>query len=146
MYKVLQDRKIDKEEHRMLLNFFSEFANYDGEQAISSAPILINGTIAGLFVVDPHLDFKNKVFCFTGASSKYSRADLSEMVRNLGGIFTNYMSQKVDYLVVGADGNPCWQYACYGRKIEEAVMLRQAGSNLLLVHEFDFHDAVADQS
>lgn len=145
MYKVLKDRKIDKEEHRMLMNFFSEFANYDGEQAISSAPILINGNIAGLFAVDPQLVFKERVFCFTGASAKDSRAVLAEKVRNFGGVFTNYMNQKVDYLVVGADGNPCWQYACYGRKIEEAVTLRQRGSNLLIVHEFDFHDAYADQ-
>jgi hypothetical protein len=30
----------------------------------------------------------------------------------------------LNYLVIGADGNPCWTYACYGRKVEAAVILR----------------------
>lgn len=34
--------------------------------------------------------------------------------------------------------NPCWAYACYGRKVEQAIGLRKAGSQLLLVHEADF--------
>ena len=56
----------------------------------------------------------------------------------------NSVSAKLDYLIIGADGNPCWAYACYGRKVEKAVDLRKTGSRLLLVHENDFHDAVAD--
>ena len=54
------------------------------------------------------------------------------------------VSRYLNYLVIGAEGNPCWSYACYGRKVEKAVELRRAGAQILLVHENDFHDAVAD--
>jgi hypothetical protein len=56
------------------------------------------------------------------------------------------VSSKVDYLIIGADGNPCWAYACYGRKVEMAVQLRKQGSRLQLIHEHDFHDAIADHA
>lgn len=53
-------------------------------------------------------------------------------------------SKKVNYLVVGGEGNPCWAYACYGRKVEKAVELRRQGHPIVIVHENDFHDAVLD--
>lgn len=37
-------------------------------------------------------------------------------------------------------GNPCWAYACYGRKIEKAMELRKKGAQILIVHEADFLD------
>jgi len=55
------------------------------------------------------------------------------------------VTRRVNYLVVGADGNPCWAYACYGRKVEKTVALRKKGSAILIVHENDVHDAIADQ-
>lgn len=56
------------------------------------------------------------------------------------------MNKPVNYLIVGAEGNPCWKFSCYGRKVEKAVELRKEGSRLLIIHELDFHDAVADLS
>ena len=50
----------------------------------------------------------------------------------------------MDYLVIGAEGNPCWSYACYGRKVERAVELRKEGLRIMIVHERDFHDALVD--
>lgn len=51
---------------------------------------------------------------------------------------------KLNYLVIGAEGNPCWAFACYGRKVEKAVELRKKGVRVVIVHENDFHDAVLD--
>jgi hypothetical protein len=62
----------------------------------------------------------------------------------LGGTVAPNLTKKVSYLVIGADGNPCWSYSCYGRKVEQAVQLRKEGSKILIVHENDFHDAVQD--
>ncbi len=56
------------------------------------------------------------------------------------------MTAKLNYLVIGAEGNPCWAFACYGRKVEKAVELRKKGIRVVLVHENDFHDAVLDAS
>ena len=52
--------------------------------------------------------------------------------------------RKTNYLIVGNAGNPCWAYACYGRKIEEAVALRKEGAQVTIVNETDFWDAVDD--
>ena len=54
------------------------------------------------------------------------------------------VSTKTDYLVVGNAGNPCWAYACYGRKIEAAMNLRKEGGKVIIVNETDFWDVIDD--
>lgn len=141
---VLTDQKIDAQEHQMLKDFFSEFVAVLDDRTIVSPSISEGATIVGLCAVCPELEFSGSKFCFTGASSRYTRPMLSEIVRSLGGEMVPSLSSKVSYLVIGADGNPSWAYACYGRKVEKAVQLRKAGARLVIVHENDFHDAVAD--
>ena len=53
------------------------------------------------------------------------------------------MTQKTDYLIVGNEGNPCWAFSCYGRKVEKAVELRKKGSNIQIINEDDFWNALA---
>lgn len=124
---VLADKKIDPQEHEVLFRYFSEFVALLDERSIKSPPLENNGAVAGLCAVCPEIDFEGKVFCFTGASSRYPREKLKDTVESLGGVVTSSPSKKVNYLVIGADGNPCWAYACYGRKVEKAVQLRKAG-------------------
>jgi hypothetical protein len=59
-------------------------------------------------------------------------------------MFNNNVVKDTNYLVVGNKGNPCWVYSCYGRKVEKAVELRKAGHKIMIIHEDDFWDAVAD--
>lgn len=141
---VMADQRIDEREHKMLKDFFSEFVAILDERTIVSPPVLESGAVVGLCAVCPDIVFTGSKSCFTGASSRYTRSQLAEKVSRLGGEFVPALSAKVTYLVIGADGNPCWAYACYGRKVERAVELRKAGARLAIVHENDFHDAVAD--
>ncbi|GAB3094909.1 BRCT domain-containing protein [Lysobacter terrae] len=141
---VLKDRRIDEEEHRTLHRFFSEFIAFFDGRTITSAPILEGGSVVGLCAVCPDIKFQGQTFCFTGLSMRYPRKDLADVVVKLGGEFLGGVSKKVNYLVIGASGNPCWAYSCYGRKVEKAVELRKAGARIVLVHENDFHDAVLD--
>lgn len=142
---VLTDGKIDPKEHAVLMSFFGEFvAVLDNKTVVN--PHFIDGTsLVGLCAVCPEIQFADSVFCITGASHKYSRQDFEALIAELGGTATGSVSKKVHYLVVGAEGNPCWAYACYGRKVERAVELRKEGHPIAIVHENDFHDAVADQ-
>lgn len=142
--KVLSDKRIDDEEHKLLQRFFSEFVGVLDNQTIVSPKISEGSLIIGLCAVCPEIAFSGSTFCFTGASSKYSRAEFSTLVRKLGGEPISGVTAKLNYLVIGADGNPSWAYACYGRKVEKAVELRKKGIRIVLVHENDFHDAVAD--
>ena len=141
---VLSDGRIDDIEQKMLKQFFSEFIVLADDKTITSPTIQEGGSLVGVCSVCPEITFTGMKFCFTGASYKYTRSEFSHMVSRFGGEVVNSVSNRLNYLVIGADGNPCWSYACYGRKVEKAVELRKQGTKILLVHENDFHDAVAD--
>ncbi|MEX0678403.1 MAG: BRCT domain-containing protein [Pirellulales bacterium] len=138
---VLADGKIDPAEHKELLSFFSDFARTTGHQSVSLKSEELT-TVRGIYAVDPRIEFPERLFCFTGKSERANRAELAELIVSKGGDFNDRVVLDTDYLIVGADGNPCWAYACYGRKIEEAVALRKNGHPLLIVHEYDFWDFV----
>jgi hypothetical protein len=142
---VLADRKIDDDEHEMLLRFFSEFISLADDKTIASPVLSAGNTLAAVCASCPEIRFQGAKFCFTGVSAIYKRIELAETVKRLGGEPVKSVTADLDYLIIGADGNPCWAFACYGRKIEKAVDLRKSGARLMIVHENDFHDAVADQ-
>lgn len=141
---VLADQKIDSKEHDLLLSFFGEFVNLLDNKTIVTPLIDDSTSIVGLCAVCPEIKFADSVFCFTGSSSRVSRNEFHNLVERFGGSFTKSLTKKVDYLVIGADGNPCWAYACYGRKVEKAVDLRKKGHSIMIIHENDFHDAIED--
>lgn len=142
--KIMSDGRIDEDEHRIVQEFFSEFIALFDDRTIVS-PLLTEGsTLIGLCAVCPEISFSGSTFCFTGASSKFTRSEFTEIVGRLGADVLGGVSAKLNYLVIGANGNPCWAYACYGRKVEKAVELRKQGKRIVIVHETDFHDALAD--
>ncbi|MFA6040073.1 MAG: BRCT domain-containing protein [Methylophilus sp.] len=142
--QVLMDKKIDEEEHRMLMSFFGEFVSILDNKTIVSPVILEQNNIIGLCAICPEITFNNSTFCLTGESYKYKRKEFEKLISDFGGISVENVSKKVNYLIVGSEGNPCWAYACYGRKVERAVELRKEGYPVVIVHENDFHDAVLD--
>lgn len=142
---VMADGKIDEHEQTKLREFFSEFVHILDERTITSPYVSIGDSVVGLCAVCPEIEFSEKKFCFTGSSNRYTRNALTALVEKFGGEVVSSLTATVAYLVIGAEGNPCWAYACYGRKVEKAVALRKSGSRVLLVHENDFHDAIADK-
>ncbi|WP_363346324.1 exonuclease domain-containing protein [Methylocystis echinoides] len=140
---VLSDGKIEEAEHRMLLSFFQEFTAILDDRTIRQPTAFDDGQrLVGVCAVKPKIRFGSETFCLTGKSFRYSREEFTGLIKDRGGRVVSSMSSKVGYLIVGSDGNPCWMYACYGRKVEKAVELRKAGARVLIVHENDFHDAV----
>ncbi len=141
---VLEDGKIDPAEHAMLMAFFGEFVSLLDSRTVVSSRVKEGAAVVGLCAVGPEIRFPDSVFCMTGSSHRYSRQDFAAVIADRGGTAVGGVSKRVHYLVIGADGNPCWAYACYGRKVERAVELRKEGHPIVLVHESDFHEAVAD--
>jgi NAD-dependent DNA ligase len=141
---VLRDGVIDREEHKELLSFFGQFTAMGDDRVIGNPPIQKEKTVTGVCAIDPEITFKDKSFCFTGHSTKAPRKDIWGIVLNYGGIIHKSVVPYLNYLVIGADGHPCWAYACYGRKVEQAVRLRKEGKDLMIIHEHDFWDAVYD--
>lgn len=147
LYVVLEDKKITTEEKEQLMAFFGNVIDFTSSYNLSEKDFSVlreKYSIGGICAVCPEITFQDKVFCFTGESYRAKRAEIAEVIVQLGGTVRSAVSKKTDYLIVGNAGNPCWAYACYGRKIEEAVSLRREGASIVIVNETDFWDAVDD--
>lgn len=142
---VMADGQIDGQEHKTLVSFFAQFAEVLDDKTLSDPFILVDSTVKGVCANSPEIAFQGSRFCLTGASSRYTRDVFADKIRALGGEVVGGVSGKLNYLVIGGDGNPCWSYACYGRKVEKAIELRKAGAEILIIHEFDLHDAIEDE-
>lgn len=143
--EVLLDGKVDQSEKALLKAYFNEFvqlSNEELQEQISEQSKEVK--IEGICALDPKITIQGHQFCFTGNSTRCSRSEIAKVVEELGGRFSTSVSQKTNFLVVGDDGNPCWAYACYGRKVEKAIELRRKGFPIIIVHENDFWDEVQD--
>ncbi len=141
---VLKDGVVDENERKMLKKYFSEFVGDASHKSISLKEDELSLPIKGVCAMCPKIEFKGKTFCFTGKFQKIPRKQLASMTEGMGGVFTNSLTKKVDYLVIGSDGNVAWAFSCYGRKVEQAIEYRKQGRKIVIVHEFDYWDAVQD--
>lgn len=144
---VLADGKLTEDEKNLLKLYFSEFIDLKSSFNINTdeiSKLKQNININGICAMCPEITIPNKAFCFTGISSKATRSAIKDTIESLGGVFNKSVTKQTDYLVVGNNGNPCWAFACYGRKVEKAINLRKAGHKILIVHENDFWDALED--
>ncbi len=140
---VLRDKVIDEDERRMLLAYFNDFClitTPELSKKIKQDTESIK--ITAICTMDPNVEFDGKGFCFTGVASKAPREELIKSIKQLGGIYTDNVSKKTDYLIVGDNGNPCWAFARYGRKVEKAIELRKQGHKISIVHEYSFWDFI----
>ena len=74
--------------------------------------------------------FEGKKFVFTGALTKLSRPDASDLIKKKGGIVSSSISKNIDYVIVGE--NP-------GSKFEKAKKL-----NLKMIDENEFNELVSN--
>ena len=138
-----EDGRISDDERNMLKAFFSTFVDTTESFNIHDeevAELQKQYSIGGICAVCPEITIQGKTFCFTGVSKKASRNEIANIVENAGGIYNDRVTADTDYLIVGAGGNPCWAYSCYGRKVEKAMDIRKKGGSIIIVHEYDFWD------
>jgi len=142
---IVSDGKVTEDERLVLKAYFSQFvnlANSDIQQKIKEDTKEVN--ISGLCTSEPVVNFDGKTFCITGVLKNETKESLKLKITNLGGITTDSVTKKTDYLVVADNGNPAWAFSCYGRKVEKAVNMRKEGHVITLIHEFDLYDAIED--
>lgn len=144
--KVLADKRIDAEEHAELMHHFTQYGHRADDRTLDTFGVAGQPAIqvGGLCAVCPDIQFLERNFCLTGASSRFSRTEFADRISAVGGTVKTNVTADLHYLVVGADGNPCWAYSCYGRKVEKAIDFRRRGSSLVIVHENDIHDALEE--
>lgn len=136
---------ITEDDRKSLFAFFSNFID-TRDSLTNHAPemdkLRKQYSISGICATNPNITIPGKVFSFTGTSDRTTRADIVEQIIKLGGTFSNTPTKKTHYLIVGSSGNPCWAFACYGRKVEIAMSLRKDGFPITIVGENDFWIAV----
>ena len=141
-----EDGTISNDERNMLKAFFATFVDTRISFNIHEkeiADLQKQYSIGGICAVCPEIIIEGKTFCFTGASQKATRNEIADTICAHGGQYNDRVTTKTDYLIVGADGNPCWAFSCYGRKVEKAVDLRKDGNHITIVHEYDFWDEIS---
>lgn len=148
---ILKDGKVDDGERQMLNEFFDDFVSYSFSKRVANEASRVKAgevkklSVSGICANCPEISFEGRTFTFTGSSVKAKRSDIGDHVVRRGGKFAPAVSEKTDFLVIGSEGNPCWAFACYGRKVEKAIELRKQGHSIVIIHESDFWDAVEDQ-
>jgi hypothetical protein len=145
IYNVMKDGKIDEQEELFLKALFSDFIDTTSSININKhemEQLRKEMNISGICAFGPNIEVEGKVFCFTGESSRSVRSDIEKILLARGGLFGKNVTKDTDYLIVGDEGNPCWVFSCYGRKIEKAIELRKQGNRVVIAHEIDFWDTI----
>jgi NAD-dependent DNA ligase len=74
-------------------------------------------------------------FCLTGAFITGTRDKCEQIIIRLGGIPTNSVTKKLDYLIIGALASRDWIATSHGRKIEKAMHYKEQGSPVTILSE-----------
>lgn len=144
---ILADKKVTEEERNILTAFISNLIEFKDSYNLMEPDfekLRQEYSVGGICAICPDVEIEGKGFCITGGSYRCSRDEFKELIESRGGLFKTGVSRKTDYLVVGNAGNPCWAYACYGRKIEKAIELRKIGCPIQIINETDLWDAFDD--
>ncbi|WP_262541302.1 BRCT domain-containing protein [Acinetobacter bereziniae] len=131
---VVKLNKVDPAVIEALIQAISKYVDRENyclpKQAVTSTSENINPDFyQGDFTI------KYSTFCLTGASEQYTKAEWKKVIEEKGGIFTDNLTKKVDYLVVCNKGNPHWAHMSYGRKFEQAKKWQYEGAKILIITE-----------
>lgn len=129
---ALEDGVLDLDEQRDLLEALS--ATVGGEIA---APTGSNSLSTELPFDNPcpTILYAASVFVVTGVFTYGKRRAVCYTIESRGGAVRSVVSGNTDYVVVGEVGSRDWLHSSYGRKIQQAVELRQAGAMISIVPE-----------
>jgi hypothetical protein len=136
--KVLEDGIIDEDERLQITAILSEFVAVTDSCIKSSLQAKIKSIqVDTVCATNPNIDLKDRKFVLTGSFNRGTKADIQTAIEIAGGAVIKNVTKAANYLVVGGAGNPCWTYACYGRKVEKAMKMRKAGHTVTIVTESD---------
>ncbi len=137
--EVLADGIIDDEEREDLFATLTALTGNNFEEGE-----LLKSSTLPLCSPAPTIIFSDNRFTFTGTFFSGKRKDCERMVQEYGGLVGG-LSQKTRYLVIGEYATETWMYSSFGRKIERAVELREAGFPIAIISEAHWLEAVDEE-
>jgi NAD-dependent DNA ligase len=127
--EMLSDNSLDEDEALELLSLLTKLNGSDfglGE--------LQKATTLPLCDPEPTIKVRGKRFCFTGTfafgNRKTCEAAICDRAGTVGGV-----SKSTNYLIIGTYVTDSWIHESFGRKIEQAVELRDQGNEINIVSE-----------
>jgi len=136
---VLADGHVSEEERAYLLATLKELAANDFAitDAAADASIAIPTDDA------IRISLRDAVVCLAGDFLHGTRAACERLLEQAGACPVRGVSKNVHYLVVGTKVSPHWLQTAYGRDIQDAVALQQAGHGIAIVSERRWIESLA---
>lgn len=79
--------------------------------------------------------FEGRRFVLTGEFSHGSKPEVGSYIEERGGEVSENVSGKVSYVVMGSLGSDAYAYGKYGKKVEKAMELQDAGKAIQIITE-----------
>jgi len=134
---ALADGVITQAERDHLLAELQALVGTDFSETGSTTPI-----VAALpYDTDTALHIAGAGICHTGEFLYGTRTACERLTEQAGGIALGTVTKKVNYLVIGTHVSPHWVNTSYGRKIEQAMQLKDAGHSIRIIAEQHWLDA-----
>lgn len=129
--KIFADGRVDAEERADLADLLAEIAGgrvnvMVGEHAVSTLP---------LDTPPPEMTIPGRSYVFTGKFAFGPRQICEDVTHTKGGFCMSRLTSKTDYLVIGTFGSTHWAHTSFGRKIMQAVALKEKGAAIKIVSE-----------
>lgn len=141
LHDALADGVLDDDEERDLLSTLINLVGGEHRSGQPGAPSLASAL--PLCQPVPTIQFPGSVFVVTGTFAYGSRRQVVDALEARQASAASNVSKKTNFLVIGEIGSQAWRHSSYGRKIEAAVSLREAGVPLRIVSEPHWRDALA---
>jgi NAD-dependent DNA ligase len=138
LMETLQDGIVNQEERVELLE---TLRNITGDSTMFQESN--HSTTLPLDMPTPEIRFEGKSFCLTGRFVFGSTFDCEETIAEMGGTISDTPSDETDYLVIGEFCSPEWRHTTFGRSIEKAVELKEAGKSILIISEEHWVESLA---
>jgi NAD-dependent DNA ligase len=91
----------------------------------------------------PAICWDDAVYVFTGRFAYGTRAHCEREVMQRGGSCEPNITRRTSFVVIGTFGSRDWKHSSYGRKIQQAVKLRESGVTIRIVGEDHWANALA---
>lgn len=128
---VLADGVITHEEREHMLNELQLLTGTDFSATGSSS-----NNVAGLpYDHGTSITIPGSAICHTGVFLYGTRSACEKLTEKAGGMAIQSVTRKASYLVVGTHVSPAWVGTSYGRKIQQAMGLKQAGHPISIIAE-----------
>ena len=127
---MLSDGTLDESEAKELFDLLVQLTGNDFEVGE-----LNKATTLPLCVPEPEIIVSGSRFCLTGTFAFGKRIECVNVISERGGCVGSKVLRSTDFLVIGTYVTDSWIHESYGRKIEQAVELRNKGVPIRIVSE-----------